>query len=473
MPTVRPRTPARRSAWPSAIPPSGRPRSAGHARRVAVAEPAAELLAGEHRLVASLGPGARRSSSHTTSGGSGRSSAGRRACSRPAGGSAIRGGLEPAARRSPGAIRPRSTSNPNDQTVVAVGITFPAAHTPIDARIWLVHPDRLDWIDTQAIDPEPVGWGIPVPGHRRRRLPSRTGPPAGIGSTCSSTVPSAGSASRCPNRFEIVPDRVRAARRARPTSSTRPAARCRTCRSGLFVTTSGVSIPLRGRGGSAADRGRRLAGRRSRARAGRRAPTSRPSSCLRRPGSASCCRRDRSVRAIGSSPPDTRATPRRAGAGSRRRVAGRRRRPTSSTGRPMAGRGRPASTRFRSSGTDSSGPARPELARRAATRDRFGELPSMLLAARGFARYAGSTGVVVGTAEPLEGGPRSVAIRLLRASQGTGSGIPPRDRVPCDGVRVDGLSGVVGLAGPVDAPSVDGGRATSCSSSTAPATSRC
>jgi hypothetical protein len=81
-----------------------------------------------------------------------------------------------------------------------------------------------------------------------------------------------------------------------------------------------------------------------------------------------------------------------------------------------------------------------------------GELPRMLLAARGFARYAGSTGVVVGTAEPLEGGPRSVAIRLLPAGKVSGAGIPPRDRVPCDGVRVDGLAGVVGLAAPVDAP---------------------
>jgi hypothetical protein len=82
----------------------------------------------------------------------------------------------------------------------------------------------------------------------------------------------------------------------------------------------------------------------------------------------------------------------------------------------------------------------------------IGELPSMLLAARGYARYAGSTGVVVGTAEPLEGGPRSVAIRLLRAVQEGGSGIPARDRVPCDGVRVDGFAGVIGLAGPVGAP---------------------
>jgi len=80
------------------------------------------------------------------------------------------------------------------------------------------------------------------------------------------------------------------------------------------------------------------------------------------------------------------------------------------------------------------------------------ELPLMLLAARSFARYAGSSGVVVGTAEPLEGGPRSVAIRRLRAAPEGASGIPARDRVPCDGVRVDGLAGVIGLVQPVDAP---------------------
>src|SRR6202795_3588766 len=30
---------------------------------------------------------------------------------------------------------------PNDRTVVAIGTTFPASHTPLDTRIWLIHPD--------------------------------------------------------------------------------------------------------------------------------------------------------------------------------------------------------------------------------------------------------------------------------------------------------------------------------------------
>ncbi|MBI3749697.1 MAG: hypothetical protein HY262_12760, partial [Chloroflexi bacterium] len=49
---------------------------------------------------------------------------------------------------------------PDDQTVVAIGITFPPAHTPIDTRVWLVRPDRLDWVPTQALEPSPSGGGF-------------------------------------------------------------------------------------------------------------------------------------------------------------------------------------------------------------------------------------------------------------------------------------------------------------------------
>jgi hypothetical protein len=76
----------------------------------------------------------------------------------------------------------------------------------------------------------------------------------------------------------------------------------------------------------------------------------------------------------------------------------------------------------------------------------------MVTAVRAWARYAGDTGIVRGTAEPLEGGPRSATIRLERAAAREGAGYPLRDRLPCDGFRVDGPAGLFGVAQPVDAP---------------------
>jgi hypothetical protein len=69
--------------------------------------------------------------------------------------------------------------------------------------------------------------------------------------------------------------------------------------------------------------------------------------------------------------------------------------------------------------------------------------PPMLALTRAWARHAGGSGLVVGRAEPLEGGPRSSAIRLL--------GIPDtRPSAGCDGTVVDGSPEGLGLAYPAD-----------------------
>ena len=78
--------------------------------------------------------------------------------------------------------------------------------------------------------------------------------------------------------------------------------------------------------------------------------------------------------------------------------------------------------------------------------------PPLLALARGWARHAGTTGLVVGRAEPLEGGPRSSAIRrldLVDADQL--SETPPVDGW-CRGTVVGGSPAAFGLAHPVDDP---------------------
>ncbi len=68
--------------------------------------------------------------------------------------------------------------------------------------------------------------------------------------------------------------------------------------------------------------------------------------------------------------------------------------------------------------------------------------PAMLAMTRAWARHAGSSGLVVGRAEPLEGGPRSSAIRLLSTTD-------PWNAAGCDGTVVDGSPEAFGVAYPV------------------------
>lgn len=45
----------------------------------------------------------------------------------------------------------------NDRSISALGLTFPPAHTPLDVRIWRETSGGLDWVDMAAVDPVPSG----------------------------------------------------------------------------------------------------------------------------------------------------------------------------------------------------------------------------------------------------------------------------------------------------------------------------
>ena len=78
--------------------------------------------------------------------------------------------------------------------------------------------------------------------------------------------------------------------------------------------------------------------------------------------------------------------------------------------------------------------------------------PHLLSLARAWARHAGATGLVVGRAEPLEGGPRSSAIRRLDLVDADEVSEDTPVDVWCRGTIVAGTPAAFGLAHPVDDP---------------------
>jgi hypothetical protein len=338
---------------------------------------------------------------------------------------------------------------PNDRTVVAIGITFPASHTPLDARIWLVHPDRLEWVDTQPMDPNPAG------GAFLYQLVNGNGSVENWGAGRYRIDALVDGAVRrfgftLPNRFGIVPDRseLPAAQGdlIDPAGGALPDLPI-----GLFATAEGVSIPLPAEAGP---------------------PLTEAAAWLnvdpgtgRAPRSYVAAAFVPHATGLGVTLPPGSVVQ---GAAIRRLVPEPLTADPALVRDPGAAPDVPAShVLFRALG---GGPWQPgDYQISVVWTDPVGrhdrswhvelrpgpvrELPSLLLATRGFARYAGVSGVVVGSAEPLEGEPRSVAIRLLRARPDGATGFPARDQVNCDGFRVDGLSGVIGLARPIDAPS--------------------
>jgi hypothetical protein len=47
--------------------------------------------------------------------------------------------------------------DPSGRSIVALGLTFPPAHTPLDVRIWRATSAGLEWVDTQPVDAVPSG----------------------------------------------------------------------------------------------------------------------------------------------------------------------------------------------------------------------------------------------------------------------------------------------------------------------------
>jgi hypothetical protein len=78
--------------------------------------------------------------------------------------------------------------------------------------------------------------------------------------------------------------------------------------------------------------------------------------------------------------------------------------------------------------------------------------PTLLAVARSWARHAGATGLVVGRAEPLEGGPRTSAIRLLKLVDPDQAPDAEPAELGCQGTIVGGTPAAFGLAHPVDEP---------------------
>lgn len=77
-------------------------------------------------------------------------------------------------------------------------------------------------------------------------------------------------------------------------------------------------------------------------------------------------------------------------------------------------------------------------------------IPRMLAAARSWARYAGENGVILGTAEPLVGGPRSAVIRLVHLQPETAT-YPVASGIGCGGTVINSNPGIIGFAYPGDA----------------------
>jgi hypothetical protein len=77
------------------------------------------------------------------------------------------------------------------------------------------------------------------------------------------------------------------------------------------------------------------------------------------------------------------------------------------------------------------------------------EFPRLLAAARSWARYAGETGVILGTTEPLIGGPRSAVIRLVRLRPDDAA-YPVGSDIGCGGTVIDGNPAILGFAYPDD-----------------------
>lgn len=343
-----------------------------------------------------------------------------------------------------------------DESIVALGVTFPPSHTPLDVRIWQETDAGFAWVDAEALDPAPSGGAflygrVSGPGQAR---------PAWASGRYRMDVLVDGSVRRfgisIPDRFSYVPTGSK-----RPNlHDVRPPVDAIDVPSnslidvpfGLFATADGMAVPLPAEEGKALDE---VAAWLDVDPGTRRAPRSFVAEAWL-PGAtrlgvmleSRVIVMSANIARLAPEPmatvlPVIDHTPRDGAASS--------------------------SVLFRAPGGDTWSPGVYRISVVWADFDGQHEgswhvdlhpgpeprSSRLLSAARAWARYAGDTGIVRGTAEPLEGGPRSATIRLERPPPGEGAGYPLRDRLPCDGFRVDGPAGTFGVARPVDAPAAD------------------
>ena len=335
-----------------------------------------------------------------------------------------------------------------DDVIVALGVTFPPSQAPLDVRLWRETGHGLDWVDTEALDPAPTGGGFlygrpPIFGNVRRTW---------IPGTYRMDVLVDGSVRRLgiaiPDRFSNVPAGSERPNLRDMRSRTTLPSRSMMDVSGLFATTDGMAVPLPATPGPALDE---VAAWLDVDPGTRRAPRSFVAETYLPRATSLGVMLESAAPITGASiarlapeplpaiTPEIDDTEREGVNGSLVRFWA-----------PEGGAWTPGVYRITVAWTDDAGKheeswhvnLRPGPVRPAG---------QMLTATRAWARYAGDIGIVRGTAEPLEGGPRSATIRLERAVSGEGAGYPLRDRLPCEGFRVDGPAGLFGVAQPADA----------------------
>jgi hypothetical protein len=143
-----------------------------------------------------------------------------------------------------GGETPSVQVDPGGRSIVALGVTFPPAHTPLDIRVWRATSTGLDWVDTQSVDAVPSeGAFLYVRPGSSGRGPVAWGP-----GTYRVDVLVDGTIRRfeigIPNRFANVPEpseqpNPRDVEPLLDPEPTRPDVPV-----GLFATVGGVAIPL-------------------------------------------------------------------------------------------------------------------------------------------------------------------------------------------------------------------------------------
>jgi len=340
----------------------------------------------------------------------------------------------------------------NDRAILALGVTFPPAHTPLDVRIWRRQDIGLEWVDVEPLDPVPSGGAFL---YRRPGAYPATPRTWGSGEYRIDILVDGGIRRldiAIPDRFSNVPvDPARPSLRDQGPLAPPTRALLTELPVGVFATVDGVAVPLEESQGEPLDE--TAAWLDVDPGTGREPRSFVASGYLPRATGLGVNLPARSVVMTASvtrlAPDPFAAEPQRVDAGADGRTASALalfRIPGGSAWKPGVYR---LSVRWADFEGLHDGSWHVEL-RPGPVR----ETPRLLAAARGWARYAGSAGVILGTAEPLEGGPRSATIRLLRLRQGSdpaaGNGYPAATGVGCGGTVVDGHPGILGFGYPAD-----------------------
>jgi hypothetical protein len=344
-------------------------------------------------------------------------------------------------------VTDRSSSVPtrvdsNDRSIAALGLTFPPTQTPLDVRFWRETSRGLDWVDTRAIDPVPsrgaflfVRPGV-VDGLQRPWEPGTYR----IDALVEGSVRRFGIS--IPNRFSNV-----------PASAERPSLRdngpltqpesvpLSDLPVGLFATSGHRAEPIAAvEGGPLDEAGAWLnvdpgTGRRPRSFV---ATTYLP----RATGLGVALPAD----AIVSSAAIERLAPEPLSSAPDRVDPGAQSGPSGSVVLFEApdGAWAPGTYRLSIDWADSEGAYRESWHAEL----RPGPLragPPMLAAARAWARFAGATGVILGTPEPLSEGGTGVAIELVPLRPESAE-YPVSSGIGCGGTVIGGRPGILGFA---------------------------